>query len=233
MITERVAIITGASQGLGRALAEHLSREGWSVVAVARGEALLSEVVRGIVREGGRAIAVAADIADPEAATRIAGRAQAMGQVELLVHAASSLGPVPLRPLLDISSGEFEDVVQTNLLGPFRLTRAVAGAMAIHHTGTVLFVSSDAAVEAYPGWGIYGCTKAAADHLARTFAAELGDRGVRVHSVDPGEMDTMMHAAALPDADRTALAEPWVVARAIVKRLDESIPSVRFAAGAS
>lgn len=120
--------------------------------------------------------------------------------------------------------------MQTNLAGPFRLTRAVAGAMALNGRGTVVFISSDAAVEAYPGWGAYGLSKAAADHLARTLAVELGPRGVRVIAFDPGEMDTAMHAAALPDADRSALADPADVAHTLVRVIAAPPDRVRIVA---
>lgn len=211
-----VAIVTGASRGLGRALTFELAALGYTVVAVARGEGPLTEVVAELVLRGHRAVACAADVADPDAAVRIAGRAAALGRVTLLVNNASTLGPVPLRPLLDVRPAELAEVLATNVTGPFALTRAVAGAMALHGQGAVVFISSDAAVNAYPGWGAYGASKAAADHLARTLALELGPRGVTVTSVDPGELDTAMHAAAVPDADPATLQDPAVVARRLV-----------------
>jgi NAD(P)-dependent dehydrogenase (short-subunit alcohol dehydrogenase family) len=233
MSHDRVALITGASRGLGRALAIELAAEGWTIAAVARRDEPLTEVIDVITARGGRAHAISGDIADPHVPARIAGRAAALGTIELLIHAASTLGPVPLRPILDVTPDELDRVLQTNVVGPFRLTRAIAGSMAIRGRGTVLFVSSDAAVEAYPGWGAYGLSKAAADHLARTLAVEIGSRGVRVHAVDPGEMDTDMHADAFPDADRATLADPAVVARKIVARLADPIDTVRFVVGAS
>jgi NAD(P)-dependent dehydrogenase (short-subunit alcohol dehydrogenase family) len=216
-VTDRVALVTGASQGLGRALAVRLARDGWKLALVARHRPALDEVAAAITAEGGTAVAIAADVADPDAAARIAGRAQALGSVELLIHNASTLGPVPLRPALDVLPDELDAVLQTNVVGPFRLTRAIAGAMAVHGRGTVVFVSSDAAVEAYPGWGAYGLSKAAADHLARTLAVELGPRGVRVFAVDPGEMDTAMHAAASPETDPATLKRPDHVAESFAR----------------
>src|SRR6185436_11394011 len=104
----------------------------------------------------------------------------------------------------------------TNLIGPFRLTKALAGAMALRGSGTIVHVSSDAAIEPYPRWGAYGISKAAQDHLARILAAELDGTGVRVLAVDPGEMDTAMHAAAMPDVDPATLARPDAIAARIV-----------------
>jgi NAD(P)-dependent dehydrogenase (short-subunit alcohol dehydrogenase family) len=111
------------------------------------------------------------------------------------------------------------------LLGPFRLTKAVAGSMVLRRRGTIVFVSSDASVNAYPNWGAYSVSKAAADHLARLLAAELGPHGVRSFSVDPGEMDTAMHRAALPDADPATLARPEAVARGLVRLLEAEFPN--------
>jgi NAD(P)-dependent dehydrogenase (short-subunit alcohol dehydrogenase family) len=108
---------------------------------------------------------------------------------------------------------DLAEVLEANLLGPFRLTKIIAGSMALRGQGMVVHVSSDAAVAAYPRWGAYGVSKAAQDHLSRQWAAELGELGVRVFAVDPGEMDTDMHARAMPGADRATLADPVVVAR--------------------
>lgn len=223
------ALITGASRGLGRALALTLAQQQHRVVLVARDPAALESVVAEIRAAGGEAWAFAADIADPDAPARIAGFAQAMaGPIDLLVNNASALGPVPLRPLLDLAPDELDDVLQTNVVGPFRLTRAVAGAMAMRGSGAVLFISSDAAVEAYPGWGAYGLSKAAADHLARTLAAELP--ALRVLSVDPGEMDTAMHAAAIPEADPASLRRPAESAARILALLPQAVSGSRIQA---
>jgi NAD(P)-dependent dehydrogenase (short-subunit alcohol dehydrogenase family) len=153
-------------------------------------------------------------MAEKRAIHAIAGAAAAVvGPIEVLVHNASTLGPTPLRLLLDTECEDLAAVLETNLIGPFRLTRVIAGAMALRGSGLVVHVSSDAAVAAYPKWGAYGVSKAALDHLNRSWAVEVPD--VRFFSVDPGEMDTEMHAAAIPDADRAALARPEEVARRI------------------
>jgi NAD(P)-dependent dehydrogenase (short-subunit alcohol dehydrogenase family) len=207
------ALVTGASRGLGAALARELARRGARVCLVAREPGPLEELARSIREAGGEAHALPGDVGDKRAAHALAGAAAALvGPIELLVHNASTLGPTPLPLLLDTECEDLERVLAVNLVGPFRLTKAVAGAMALRRRGLVVHVSSDASVSAYPGWGAYGVSKAALDHLGRSWAAELEGTGVRVLSVDPGEMNTRMHADALPDADPATLADPAVVA---------------------
>ena len=216
------AIITGASRGLGRALAVELARTGAKVVLVARESAELHAAVAEIRASGGNAHAVAADLGDKAAIHAIAGAAAALiGPIDLLVHNASALGPTPLRLLLDTDCEDFERVLQVNVLGPFRLSKAIAGGMALRGRGTIVHISSDAAVSAYPRWGAYGVSKAALDHLGRSWAAELGELGVRSIVVDPGEMDTAMHADAMPEADRATLARPSEVAKQLAARILE------------
>jgi NAD(P)-dependent dehydrogenase (short-subunit alcohol dehydrogenase family) len=194
------------------------------VVLVARGRAALDEAVASIRAAGGQAWGIVADVGDKHAIHRIAHEAAALvGPIDVLVNAASTLGPTPLRPLLDTECEDLERVLQVNLVGPFRLTKLIAGGMVLRQRGVVLNVSSDAAVEAYETWGSYGLSKAALDHLTRTFAAELADTGVRFLSVDPGEMDTQMHADAMPDADRSALADPHEVARRLVDMIEDDV----------
>jgi NAD(P)-dependent dehydrogenase (short-subunit alcohol dehydrogenase family) len=122
--------------------------------------------------------------------------------------------------LLDTECEDLHEVLEANLVGPFRLTKIIAGSMALRGEGVVVHVSSDAAVAAYPRWGAYGVSKAAQDHLSRQWAAEIGELGVRVFAVDPGEMDTEMHARAIPDADRSSLASPRVVAQRIAEMIE-------------
>ena len=217
------ALVTGGSRGLGAALGEVLVEHGTRVVLVARGEAELARTVAAIRRDHPKAEVhgLAFDVGDKEAAHRIAGAAQALiGPIDVVVHAASVLGPTPLRSLLDTECEDFADVLQKNLLGPFRLDKILGGAMALRRRGTIVHVSSDAAVEAYPSWGAYGVSKAALDHLTRSFAVELASHGVNVIAFDPGEMDTAMHAAAIPDADRTKLARPRDVAEKLARLLE-------------
>lgn len=219
----RTALITGASRGLGAALAERLAARGVKVVLVARDGAAAERVAARIRERGGEAHALAADIGDKAAIYPLAGAATALvGPIDILIHNASTLGPTPLRLLLDTECEDLERVLAVNLLGPFRLTRALAGSMALRGAGTIVHVSSDAAVNAYPRWGAYSISKAALDHLTRLWAAELSDVSVRVLSVDPGEMDTEMHRAALPDADPATLAAPADVAEKIAAVLEDS-----------
>ena len=219
--------MTGASRGLGEALALELGLRGARVVLVGRSRLTLEPVVRRIVEQGGEAFALEADLGKKADVYPLAGAASALvGPIELLIHNASELGPTPLRLLLDTECEDLEHVLAVNLLGPFRLSKVIAGSMALRKKGTIVHVSSDASVNAYERWGAYSVSKAALDHLARVWAAELGDHGVRSFSVDPGEMDTRMHADALPDADPTTLARPPDVARQIVRLIrSETTPN--------
>ncbi len=220
------ALVTGASRGLGRALAEALAAKGARVALVARERGPLDDVVAGIRARGGVAHAIAGDVAIKSQTHAIAGQAHGLvGEIGIAIHNASTLGPVPLRLLLDTECEDLADVLETNLVGPFRLTKVLAGAMAIRGAGTIVHVSSDAAVEPYPRWGAYAISKAAQDQLSRILAAELTDTGVRVLAIDPGEMDTVMHAAAMPEADRASLQRPTDVAATIIAMIESDAPS--------
>jgi NAD(P)-dependent dehydrogenase (short-subunit alcohol dehydrogenase family) len=227
-------LITGASRGLGAALAKQLAAQGARLALVARGEEALGEVVSAIRAASGEAHAIAADVGVKEDVYAIAGAAASLvGDVELVVQNASTLGAVPLALLADTACEDLERVLAVNVIGPFRLTRALVGPMLLRGRGLVVHLSSDAATAAYPRWGAYGASKAALDHLMRIWAAELNGAGVRFLGVDPGEMDTAMHAAAIPDADRRSLARPEDVASRVAEMIrDDTIPSgVRLEAG--
>jgi len=216
------ALITGASRGLGRALALALAQRGVRLALVARGRDELEKVVAEVRALGGEAHAIVADIGDKQAVHPIAGEAAALlGPIDVLFNNASTLGPTPLRLLLDTECEDLEQVLAVNLVGPFRLTKLIAGGMALRGRGVVVHVSSDAAVEPYPRWGAYSVAKAGLDHLSRIWAAELEGTGVRVLAVDPGEMDTVMHAAAIPEADPATLADPAEVARRVLSMIDD------------
>jgi NAD(P)-dependent dehydrogenase (short-subunit alcohol dehydrogenase family) len=216
-LAELTALVTGASRGLGAALARELARQGARVVLCARERAPLEAVAREITEAGGVAHALPADIGDKDSIHAIAGAAAALvGPIDLLIHNASTLGKTPLPILLDTECEDLERVLAVNVVGPFRLSKVIAGSMALRRRGVIVHISSDAAVNAYPGWGAYGLSKAALDHLSRTWAVELEGTGVAVYSVDPGEMNTRMHAEALPDADPATLADPAEVAARIV-----------------
>jgi NAD(P)-dependent dehydrogenase (short-subunit alcohol dehydrogenase family) len=145
----------------------------------------------------------------------------ALGGLDLLINNASDLGPVPLALLADTECEDLERALATNLLGPFRLTKALLGSLAAAardgRPATVVNISSDAAITPYPHWGAYGASKAALHHLSRIWDEELTAVGIRVLSVDPGDMDTPLHAAAVPDADRSTLKQPETAAREVAE----------------
>jgi NAD(P)-dependent dehydrogenase (short-subunit alcohol dehydrogenase family) len=211
------SLVTGASRGLGLALAHRLAAAGSRVALVARSEGPLLEAVARIRAAGGEAHAIIGDVSDKDAVHKIAGQAAAqVGPIDLAIHNASALGPTPLRLLLDTDCEDLAAVLETNLIGPFRLSKILAGSMVLRGRGVIVQISSDAAVEAYPRWGAYSVAKAGLDHLGRVWAAELDGTGVRIFNVDPGEMDTVMHRDAMPDADPATLARPDDVAARIV-----------------
>jgi NAD(P)-dependent dehydrogenase (short-subunit alcohol dehydrogenase family) len=213
----QASMITGASRGLGRALSLALAAAGSKVVMVAQKRDALEAAVAQVRAAGGTAFGIAADVGDKHQIHAIAGEAAALvGPIDLLIHSASTLGPTPLPLLLDTECEDFERVLQVNLLGPFRLSKVLAGPMALRGGGTIVHISSDAAVSAYPRWGAYGVSKAALDHLSRTWAAELQEAGLRILSIDPGEMATQMHADAIPEADPATLADPAQIAARIL-----------------
>jgi NAD(P)-dependent dehydrogenase (short-subunit alcohol dehydrogenase family) len=225
-LRETTIVLTGASRGLGEAMAKALGATGARLGLVARDGERLRAVTEAVREAGGEAHAIAADVADPDSAARVAGVAAAvLGRVDVLVHNASSLGPVPLVPLADTDDAAFLTALSANLLGPFRLTRAIVGSMVLQGSGLVVHVTSDAATTPYPRWGAYGVSKAALEHLGRIWAAELEGSGVRFLNVDPGEMDTRMHRDAMPEADVATLARPEVVAVRFVELLRGELPA--------
>ena len=209
----RVAI-TGGTSGLGLALVRHLRDRGARVAFVARHRDAVAAVASRLEGTHG----IAGDVSSKTDIYPIAMQIlAALGGLDVLVNNASDLGPVPLALLADTECEDFERALATNLLGPFRLTRALLGALAAaarEGSGAVILnVSSDAAVEPYPRWGAYGASKAALRHLSRIWSGELQADGIAVLTLDPGDMDTPLHAAAMPDADRSALKQPDTAAR--------------------
>ena len=212
----RVAV-TGGTSGLGRALVAEWLRRGARVAFVARHA---DEVRRTRDRLRG-SHGIVGDVSRKDdiypLALQIAGT---LGGLDVLVNNASSLGPVPLALLADTDCEDLELALATNLVGPFRLTKALLGSLAASARDgrhpIVVNISSDAAVTPYETWGAYGASKAALLHLGRIWDAELRSEGVRVVSIDPGDMDTPLHARAVPDADRRALTRPEDAAREIV-----------------
>lgn len=218
-------LITGASRGLGRGLARSFARRGARVVLVARDADALAIVCAEIRAEGGTAFALPWDLTWPGAASSLAGAASAMaGPIDVLVNNAGVLGPVPLAPLVDTSEQDFASALLVNATVPFLLTRAVLGGMLVRGRGLVVNVSSDAAWEAYPGWGAYGAAKAALTQLTRVWSAEIAGTGVSMLAVDPGEMATRMHRDAAPEADPATLAQPGECAERLVAWLETATP---------
>jgi NAD(P)-dependent dehydrogenase (short-subunit alcohol dehydrogenase family) len=158
-----------------------------------------------------------------------------LGGLDVLINNASSLGPTPLALLGDTNCECLERALATNVLGPFRLTKAVLGALSASaregRGAVVANVSSDAAINAYANWGAYGASKAALHHLTAIWNAELASYGVRFLSIDPGDMDTPLHAAAVPDADRTALKRPEAAARELAEAIGAALPRYCAIAG--
>ena len=152
----------------------------------------------------------------------------------MLIHNASSLGPVPLAPLADTECEELEAALATNLVGPFRLTKALLGALGASaregRRPLVVHISSDAAETPYPGWGAYGASKAAFAHLGRIWDEELRDSGIRVLALDPGDMDTPLHASALPEADRSTLQSPADAAARLLEAIEARLAEEAVAA---
>jgi len=212
----RVAI-TGGTSGLGLALVRRLADQGAHVAFVARDRARVDRVQR----EHPQVHGVVGDVSRKEEihpiAIQILG---AMGGLDVLVNNASSLGPVPLVLLADTECEALEQALATNVLGPFRLTKVLLGTLAASaregRAPLVINISSDAAVTPYPRWGAYGASKAALHHLSRIWNEELTAEGIRVLSIDPGDMDTPLHALAVPDADRTQLKSPDAAAAEII-----------------
>jgi NAD(P)-dependent dehydrogenase (short-subunit alcohol dehydrogenase family) len=227
----KTALITGASRGLGRAIAFTFAREGAGLGICARNQPDL-DVAAGILRSlGADVVAIRADIAvDRDRERFLATALDRFGSIDILVNNASTLGRTPLPYLADTDPASFAEVIRVNLEAPFKLTRPVLGGMLLRGQGVVVNVSSDAAVEGYPGWGAYSAAKAGLDALTRVWAAELEGTGVHIHAVDPGDMDTEMHRAAIPDADPLKLRKPEEVAEEFLHLVTEGAESVRVQA---
>ena len=221
----RTALITGASRGLGRALAADLAAAGWRLVLDARGAADLDRAAAALAGPSAGVVAVPGDVTDP--AHRAELSAAVGDRLDLLVHNASSLGTTPLPPLADYDPAALRAVLETNVVAPLALTQLLLPALRAAR-GRVLAVSSDAAVAAYPGWGGYGASKAALDRLAAVLDAE--EPLLRVYAVDPGDMRTAMHAAAFPGEDISDRPEPETVLPALRRLIQEDLPPGRWTA---
>jgi NAD(P)-dependent dehydrogenase (short-subunit alcohol dehydrogenase family) len=219
-------MITGASRGLGRALAHAVAREGGSLALCARGGEALESVAAACRVAGVAVIAEGADVSDAADIERFAATALGrFGGVDILVNNAAELGPLPLAQLTDAPSSALEHVLRANVLGPLRLTQAVIGGMLLRSRGLVVNISTDAALIGFAGLGLYSASKAALDALTRSWSAELQDTGVRVISVDPGDMYTDMHMAADPEADPATLLRPEDVAERLLPLFTGPVPA--------
>jgi NAD(P)-dependent dehydrogenase (short-subunit alcohol dehydrogenase family) len=201
-------LITGGTAGLGLALTRNLLQAGAQLAVVARDPEKIGSL-RQEFSGSTNLLVIQGDISQKEQIHRIYAEAVTfLTDIDILINNASSIGAVPLRPLLDSTCEDFAEVLETNLLGPYRLTKLVLPSMLLRNSCEVINISSDAAVSAYANWGFYGASKAALDHLSRIWQVELQTTQVRFHAVDPGDMDTALHSAAVPDADRSQLHRP-------------------------
>jgi NAD(P)-dependent dehydrogenase (short-subunit alcohol dehydrogenase family) len=220
------ALITGGTSGLGLALVRELTLRGARVAFVARS----AERVAAVAREYG-AHGIVGDVARKEDIHPIALQATGvLGGLDILVNNASDLGPTPLALLGDTECEDFERALVTNVLGPFRLTKALLGSLAASaregRGSVVLNISSDAAVNAYARWGAYGSSKAALAHMTRIWNEEMALHGVKLLALDPGDMDTPMHALAVPDADRETLKQPRMAAVELAEAIADLLPGI-------
>ena len=196
----RIGLITGASRGLGAELAGFLAKRGYDLVLTARGSERLEETARPLEKYGGRIVAVAGDVSDPEHRIRLAEAAESLGGLDLLVNNASHLGISPMPPLAAYPLEALERVLEVNLIAPLGLVQAALPLLR-RSAGLVINISSDAAVGGYPVLASYRASKAALDLASLTLAGELQDDEVAVVSVDPGDMRTQMHQDAFAGED--------------------------------
>jgi len=218
-----IALITGASRGLGRAAAHALARRGWSLIVDARRADDLAGAMRGLADVA----VVPGDVTDPGHRAGLAAAVGRAGGLDVLVNNASRLGPSPQPLLRDYPLDELRRVYDTNVIAPLALVQLLTAPLAAA-AGTIVNVSSDAAVEAYPGWGGYGSSKAALDQLTAVLAAE--EPSLRCYAFDPGDMRTDMHQQAFPGEDISDRPEPETVIPALLRLLDERPPSGRYRA---
>ncbi len=228
MTIARVAVVTGASRGLGRALAGALASSGFHLIIDARNAAALEAAADDVGRlHGGRVIAIAGDISDAAHRASLAAAANELGGASLLVNNAGTLGASPRPALADYPVGELLSALEVNVVAPIALTQLFLPDLR-RLGGAVLNVTSDAAVEPYAGWGGYGAAKAALEQASNVLAAE--ESAVRVWWVDPGDMRTRMHQEAFPGEDISDRQPPEAVMPAFLRLITERMPSGRYRA---
>lgn len=220
-----VAVVTGASQGLGLALAAALAADGWTVVGDARDQQALTAAFAILPGAGHQALA--GDVTDPAHRLSLAEAARKRGGVDLLVNNASTLGGSPLPAFADLDPATYLRVLEVNVVAPLALVRDFLPQLR-RAEGVVLDITSDASVEAYETWGAYGSSKAALDHAGRVLAAE--EPTLRVYAVDPGDMRTAMHQSAFPGQDISDRPAPGTVVPRLLDLLTARPPSGRYRA---
>jgi NAD(P)-dependent dehydrogenase (short-subunit alcohol dehydrogenase family) len=221
------AIITGASRGLGLALARSLAERGWNLVLDARGGDALQQAAEELAATT-EVVAIAGDVADDAHREALVEAARALGGPDLLVNNASSLGPSPQPKLADYPLDTFRQVYEVNVTAPLALIQRALPLLAQSPQGRILNVTSDAGVEGYEGWGGYGSSKAALEQLSKVLAAELPE--LKVWWVDPGDMNTQMQQEAFPDEDVSDRPPPEESLPGILRLIDDDAPSGRYQA---
>jgi NAD(P)-dependent dehydrogenase (short-subunit alcohol dehydrogenase family) len=224
-----IALVTGASQGLGRAVAHELAGRGWSLVIDARHGGALGEVEREILLRlapGASVVAVAGDVADAVHRSELVAAAERLGGLDLVVNNASTLGATPLPSLEAYPLDELTRALAVNVVAPLALVQQAMGLLRRSTRPAVVNVTSDASVEAYEGWGGYGLSKAALDHMSAVLAVE--EPSLLVWAVDPGDMRTQMHQDAFPGEDISDRPLPEEVAPELVALVESGRPSGRY-----
>ena len=219
--TGRVALVTGGSTGLGLALSGELARQGWQVITDGRS----AEKFKGAALPEAVTVVVG-DLTDADHRERLRAEVEGKGRLDLLVHNASTLGPLPMRPLAEVDIPDLMHVWRTNVGGPLVLTSTLLPWLR-EADGVLLSISSDAAVQHYETWGLYGASKAALDHVTLTYGVETG---LRAYAVDPGDMRTAMHQDALPGEDISDRPLPETVVPHVLALLDARPQSGRYVA---